>query len=171
MTVGTAVALSFMGFTYYMLPRMTGRALAWPAVARVQPYLWFGGMMVFSIPSHIAGLMGMPRRVYTGEFQGVEAAQAWIPFTNLSAIGGVILFISALCYVGTIVMTMLTSPEGTREPVEYAEAMATQPAAPLWDRLGLWTAVAVVMIAIAYAQPLYHLHTMAWFGSRGFSPF
>jgi hypothetical protein len=27
------------------------------------------------------------------------------------------------------------------------------------------------MIAIAYARPLYHLHTMAWYGSRGFSPF
>jgi cytochrome c oxidase subunit 1 len=171
MTVGTAVALTFMGFTYYLLPRMTGRAIAWPAVARVQPYLWFAGMMVFSIPTHIAGLLGMPRRVYTGEFQGVEAAQAWIPYTNLSAIGGVILFLSAACYVGTIVATMLTSPEGRREPIEYAEPMSPHAAPPLWDRFGFWTAVAVLMIAIAYARPLYHLHTMAWYGSRGFSPF
>ena len=171
MTVGTAVALTFMGFTYYMLPRMTGRAIAWPWVALVQPYLWFAGMMVFSIPNHIAGLLGMPRRIYTGEFQGVEAAQAWIPLTNLSAVGGVILFVSAMCYVGTVVATMLTSPEGARQPVEYAEPMSTQPAPPLWDRFGFWTVVAVVVIAIAYAQPLYHLHTMAWYGSRGFSPF
>jgi cytochrome c oxidase subunit 1 len=171
MTVGTAVALTFMGFTYYMLPRMTGRAIAWPAVARVQPYLWFAGMMVFSIPTHIAGLLGMPRRVYTGEFQGVEAAQAWIPYTNLSAVGGVILFVSAACYVGTIVATMLTSPEGRREPIEYAEPMSPHAAPPLWDRFGFWTAVAVVMIAIAYARPLYHLHTMTWYGSRGFTPF
>lgn len=172
LTVGTAVALTFMGFTYYMLPRLTGRAIAWPRVAMVQPYLWFVGMQFFSIPNHIVGLMGMPRRVYTGEYQDVAAAQAWIPFVNLSAIGGVILFVSAMCYVGTILATMLVSPRGEMAPVEYAEPMSPlEPGPSLWDRLGLWMAVAAVMILIVYGPPLYHLHTMARFPSLGFAPF
>ncbi len=41
----------------------------------------------------------------------------------------------------------------------------------MWDRLGLWTAVAAVLILLVYGQPLYDLHTMARFPSRGFSPF
>jgi hypothetical protein len=41
----------------------------------------------------------------------------------------------------------------------------------VWDRFGLWTLVAAGLILLAYAQPLYHLHTMAGFPSRGFSPF
>jgi cytochrome c oxidase subunit 1 len=172
LTVGTAVALSFMGFSYYMLPRVTGRALVWPRVAMVQPYLWFVGMQFFSIPSHIAGLMGMPRRVYTGEFQGVAAAQAWVPLVNLSAVGGIILFVSAMCYVGVLVGTMLLMPGGERTKIEYAQPLVAPSAGPsVWDRLGLWTAVAVVLIVLAYAQPLYHLHTMARFPSQGFSPF
>jgi cytochrome c oxidase subunit I len=172
LTVGTAVTLSFMGFSYWMLPRVTGRALVWPRVAAVQPYLWFVGMQFFSIPSHIAGLMGMPRRVYTGEFNGMEGAQAWIPLVNLSAVGGVILFVSAMCYVGVLVGTMLVMPRGARGEIEYAVPMVVPAAgASVWDRLGLWTAVAVVLIIVAYAQPLYHLHTMARFPSRGFSPF
>jgi cytochrome c oxidase subunit 1 len=172
LTVGTAVALSFMGFSYWMLPRLTGRALVWPRVATIQPYLWFIGMQFFSIPSHIAGLLGMPRRVYTGEFQGVEAAHAWVPLVNLSAFGGVILFVSAMCYVGVLVGTMLVMPRGARAALEYAESLSPVSQGPsLWDRLGLWTAVAVVLIILAYAQPLYHLHTMAGFPSRGFSPF
>jgi len=172
LTVGTAVTLSFMGFSYWMLPRVTGRALVWPRVAAVQPYLWFVGMQFFSIPSHIAGLMGMPRRVYTGEFNGMEGAQAWIPLVNLSAVGGVILFVSAMCYVAVLVGTMLVMPRGARGEIEYAEPMVVPAAgASVWDRLGLWTAVAVVLIIVAYAQPLYHLHTMARFPSRGFSPF
>lgn len=172
LTVGTAVTLSFMGFSYWMLPRVTGRALVWPRVAAVQPYLWFVGMQFFSIPSHIAGLMGMPRRIYTGEFNGMEGAQAWIPLVNLSAVGGVILFVSAMCYVGVLVGTMLVMPRGSRGEIEYAEPMVAPAAgASVWDRLGLWTAVAVVLIIVAYAQPLYHLHTMARFPSRGFSPF
>jgi cytochrome c oxidase subunit I len=172
LTVGTAVALSFMGFSYWMLPRVTGRALVWPRVAMVQPYLWFIGMQFFSIPSHIAGLMGMPRRVYTGEFHGNAAAAAWIPLVNLSAVGGVILFVSAMCYVFVLVGTMFVMPRGALGEIEYAEPMVAPVAGPsIWDRFGLWTAVAVLLILAAYAQPLYHLHTMARFPSRGFSPF
>ena len=172
LTVGTAVALTFMGFSYWMLPRMTGRAIAWPRVALLQPYLWFIGMQFFSIPNHIAGLMGMPRRVYTGEFQGMAAAQAWAPLTALSAIGGVVLFVSAMCYVSVLVATMLVSPEGARAPVAYAESMSpVEPGPSIWDRLGLWAAVAAVLILLVYAKPLYDLHTMVTFPSRGFSPF
>lgn len=172
LTVGTAVALTFMGATYWLMPRLTGRAIAFPRVAAVQPWLWFVGMQCFSIPSHIAGLMGMPRRVYTGEFQGVEAAQAWIPLVNLSAVGGVILFISAMLYVGVVVGTMLVAPRGALLPIEYAESLVTvTPGPSLWDRLGFWSAVAVVLIVIAYGPPLYHLHTMTRFPSQGFSPF
>ena len=172
LTVGTAVALTFMGATYWLMPRLTGRAISFPRVAAVQPWLWFVGMQCFSIPSHIAGLMGMPRRVYTGEFQGVEAAQAWIPLVNLSAVGGVILFISAMLYVGVVVGTMLVAPRGALLPIEYAESLvAVTPGPSLWDRLGFWSAVAVVLIVIAYGPPLYHLHTMTRFPSQGFSPF
>jgi len=172
LTVGTAVALSFMGFSYWLLPRLTGRPIALPGLARIQPYLWFAGMQCFSIPNHIAGLMGMPRRIYTGEFQGAEAAQAWVPLTNLSAVGGIILFVSAMCYVGVLIATMLVGERGERPSFEYATPLiAPQPGRSLWDRLGLWAAVAVVLIVLAYAQPLLHLHTLARFPSRAFSPF
>ncbi len=91
---------------------------------------------------------------------------------NLSAIGGVILFVSAMCYVGVVVGTMLVAPRGAPAPFEYAESLAPPTPGPsLWDRLGLWSAVAVVLIALAYAQPLYHLHTLARFPSQGFRPF
>ena len=172
LTVGTAVALTFMGSTYWMLPRLTGRAIAFPRLATLQPYLWFVGMQCFSIPNHIAGLMGMPRRVYTGEFQGVAAAQAWVPLVTLSAVGGVILFVSAMCYVGVVVGTMLVAPRDTPPPIEYAEALAPPAAGPsLWDRLGWWSAVAVVLIVLAYGPPLYHLHTMTRFPAQAFRPF
>ena len=102
----------------------------------------------------------------------MEAAQAWVPLVNLSAIGGVILFVSAMAYVGVVVGTMLVAPRGARPPIEYAEALAPPTPGPsLWDRLGLWGAVAVVLIVVAYGPPLYHLHTMTRFPSQGFAPF
>jgi hypothetical protein len=67
---------------------------------------------------------------------------------------------------------MLTAPRDERPPVEYAEPIVPPTLGPsIWDRFGVWTAVAVVIIILAYAQPLYHLHTMERFPSRGFSPF
>jgi hypothetical protein len=67
---------------------------------------------------------------------------------------------------------MLTAPRGERPSVEYAEPIvAPTPGPSIWDRFGLWTVVAVVLIILAYAQPLYHLHTMERFPSRGFAPF
>jgi hypothetical protein len=67
---------------------------------------------------------------------------------------------------------MLVMERGPRRAIEYAESLvAPTPGPSVWDRFGVWTAVAVVLIVLAYARPLYHLHTMARFPARGFSPF
>src|SRR6476661_8349238 len=42
-TLGTTVALTFMGATYWLLPRLLGREIRFVWLARVQPYLWFAG--------------------------------------------------------------------------------------------------------------------------------
>ena len=89
LTVGSAVALTFMGAAYWLLPRLSGRELELPLLARVQPYLWFIGMVLFSFSNHLTGLMGMPRRIYDASYGGSTVAAAWRGLTGLSAIGGV----------------------------------------------------------------------------------
>ena len=70
-----AVALTFMGTSCYLMPPLTGRELELSLLARIQPYLWFGGMLLFSIANHLTGLAGMPRRVYDACYGGSEIAQ------------------------------------------------------------------------------------------------
>jgi hypothetical protein len=41
----------------------------------------------------------------------------------------------------------------------------------IWDRFGLWTVVAIVMVALAYAYPLLTLLGMERFGSPPQQPF
>jgi cytochrome c oxidase subunit 1 len=172
LTVGTAVALSFMGISYYLMPRLLGRELELSLLARIQPYIWFVGMLLFSVANHLTGLAGMPRRIYTFEYGGSEAAQAWIAGTGISALGGVFLFISAACYVAVMFGTGLAGKKESAEPIEFAEAMeGPNDKAPILDNLKLWTAIAVVLIVLAYAWPIAeHLMTPR-FGSPGFSPF
>ena len=172
LTVGSATALTFMGTAYWLLPRLTGRALELGLLAKVQPYLWFIGMVLFSISNHITGLMGMPRRIYDASYGGSVVAHAWRGLTGVSAVGGLFLFASAGFFMLVMLGTGLAGKKTTPSPIEWAEPLeATSPRVGLLDRYGLWTVVAVALVLIAYAVPLWqHLH-MQTYGAPGYSPF
>jgi cytochrome c oxidase subunit 1 len=172
LTVGSAVALTFMGTAYYLLPRLLGRELELGLLAKVQPYLWFLGMALFSFSNHITGLMGMPRRVFEAGYGGSPIAAHWKILTGVSAVGGLLLFASAACFVLVVLGTWVAGKKQTPEPIEWAEPLEPVAAKVTWlDRYGLWTAVAVAIILIAYAVPLWQHLQMPRFGSPGFKPF
>ncbi|MFQ5530657.1 MAG: b(o/a)3-type cytochrome-c oxidase subunit 1, partial [Gemmatimonadota bacterium] len=155
LTVGTATALTFMGAGYWLLPRLTGRELELSLLARVQPYLWFMGMLMFSISNHLTGLQGMPRRIYQFEYGGSEIAQQWLYGTGISAVGGLFLFASALCFAAVMFGTGLAGQRGEVQTIEFAEPL--EPAgekALILDRMKIWVPVAVVLVLAAYAIPL-----------------
>ena len=171
LTVGTAVALTFMGLCYWLLPRLLGKQLVLPRLAAAQPYLWFLGMLLFAVVNHWTGILGMPRRVFSARFLGAEVARSWETWTVVSAWGGVVLFVSALAFLVVVVGTALFGRPISAPALDFAEPL--EPAAPsgVWDRFLLWFGVAVVLIVVAYAVPLYHLYTMQRFPSPGFTPF
>ena len=169
-TLGTTVALTFMGGTYWLLPRLLGGQLRLRGLAIAQPYLWFIGMAFFSISYHIAGLRGLPRRVYSGTLNG-DYGQPWQGLTHVAAIGGVILFISAWSYVSVVLATWLGSKKAPSPVFEFARPLHPVTTVGIWDRLGLWTVVAVVLVGIAYGYPIVHLLAHQRYGSPPFQPF
>lgn len=174
LTVGSAVALTFMGAAYWFVPKVSGRELELGLLAKVQPYLWFLGMALFSFTGHIAGLLGLPRRVFTTDMGGADQAQAWDALTNISAIGGMVLFASAGFFLLVMLGTLLAGKRQAPTPLEWAEPLGTPPDGfrpGFWDRLGLWFGVAVVLVIIAYALPLWDLLHLTRYGSPGFKPF
>jgi cytochrome c oxidase subunit 1 len=174
LTVGSAAALTFMGACYYLVPRISGRQLELSLLAKVQPYLWFLGMALFSFTGHIAGLMGLPRRVFTTDYAGAEPARMWHGLTSVSALGGVVLFASAGFFVLVMLGTLLAGKKTAPAAIEWAEPLSPPPGgfrATIWDRLGLWFVVAVVLVVLAYAVPVWDLLHMTRYGSQGFKPF
>jgi cytochrome c oxidase subunit 1 len=171
LTVGTTVGLTFMGATYWWLPRLVGRELKLGWMATLQPYLWFSGMALFSGANHAAGLMGLPRRIYDVTYLGAEQAMGWIPLVRIAAVGAVLLFVSSLCFVTVIIATWLAGRRTEAAEFQFATPLVPATTMGIWDRLGLWTAVAVILIAVAYAYPLIHLLSQQRFGSPGFVPF
>lgn len=169
-TLGTTVALTFMGATYWLLPRMLGRELRFPLMARIQPYLWCAGMTVFSVSYHVAGLRGLPRRVYSAALSGADG-DAWQGLTTAAAAGGVILFLSAMMFVAVAAATWVGGKRIEPPAFEFAVALHPPHAIGVWDRFAMWTAVAVVLVALAYAYPLTQLLMHTRYGSPGFQPF
>ena len=169
-TLGTTVALTFMGATYWLLPRLLGRELRFLWLARIQPYLWFAGMTVFSTSYHIAGLRGLPRRVYSAALTG-DHEVPWALLTKVAAAGGVILFLSALAFVTVVISTWLFGKRIQAPAFEFATPLRPVTTEGVWDRFGLWNAIAVVLIAAAYAYPLITLLAHPRYGSPPFQPF
>jgi cytochrome c oxidase subunit 1 len=169
-TLGTTVALTFMGATYWLLPRLLGRQLRFASLASVQPYLWFLGMLFFSTSYHIAGLRGLPRRVYSAALTGEHGAP-WHTLTRMAALGGVILFVSAMAFLVVVVASWISGRRIEAPPFEFAVALRPPATLGIWDRFGLWTAIALLLVAAAYAYPILALIAHPRFGSPGFQPF
>jgi hypothetical protein len=66
----------------------------------------------------------------------------------------------------------LSGPHVPEGPLEFAEPLEDPgPRGAFLDRLGVLTAVAVVLIVVAYGYPIWQHLQMPRFGSPGFSPF
>lgn len=64
MTVGSAVALTFMGVAYWMIPYLTGRGLWGRGVALASSWIYVVGVFIFARGMISGGLEGMPRRIF-----------------------------------------------------------------------------------------------------------
>jgi cytochrome c oxidase subunit 1 len=169
LTVGTATALTFMGAAYWLVPKLVGRELELELLAKVQPYLWFLGMLFFAVVNHVTGLQGMPRRVFEANYGGSAVAQQWQGFTLLSAMGGILLFASAVFFLLVMLGTVLAGRRVEHAEIEFAEPLEGAPTKrQIFDRFGLLVVVAVALVLIAYAFPLLQHLGLERFGAPGF---
>jgi cytochrome c oxidase subunit 1 len=158
LTVGTAVTLSFMGITYWLIPVLRGRGLWSPGLAVIQAWLWFLGMTVFSFALHDLGMLGMPRRSMISLATYIQPS--WRGVMPLVAIGGSVMFLSSLLYFLNLIMTCLASRQPAPEVPAFAEAISGPEEAPAFlDRWRPWLVLTGVFILLAYGHTLFHLIT------------
>lgn len=162
LTVATAVTLSFIGISYWLVPYLTGRKLWQPKWATIQAWVWFVGMIIFSNSMHVLGLLGAPRRVPLGLAPYVPAE--WSGRLFQVGLGGAILFVSGLIYLVVIYKTA-TNKERVESEVEVpiAEPMQDPALGPAWlDRWAPWIYGALALIVLMYGPVLFEMiRTMA----------
>ncbi|MEZ0481422.1 b(o/a)3-type cytochrome-c oxidase subunit 1 [Planococcus sp. SSTMD024] len=176
-TVGTPVAMTFMGLTFWLIPYLTGRRFTkrMQRLGFVQIITWSIGMLLMSTAQHVLGLMGAPRRTAYSGYNDHPSAMEWFDgiISNhvTMAIGGTILFLSAMILMYIVIMTMFVSPkaEMPEQRVEFPLAESDMSHTPKWlENWWIWIGIAAALIIIAYAIPLTHMIQHAPPGSKGF---
>jgi cytochrome c oxidase subunit I len=170
LTVGTAVALSFMGITYWLVSFLTGRELWGKKVAVTQAWLWLAGVCTFSLGQVNGGLDGMPRRLNVSQLTYGQNLPAWHTSHVLTAIGGSVMFISGSLFLIVLVATLLVGRKGVIVDIPVAEEFVSGPqdSAAILDRWPVWIGVAILFILIAYGP--FFLTYVPNFVSSGLTP-
>ena len=159
LTVGTAVALTFMASTYWLLPKLTGREVFSKRLGLWQVLVWFVGMVLMSNAMHRAGLAGVPRRTADPTYEQVTFSTAWGPISELRlqiALGGIILTLSLVLFFIHLALSWFdigSRPAASPDPIPPALSGPEQ-APEVLGNLKLWALIAVVLVALTYSLPL-----------------
>jgi len=162
LTVGTAVALTFMAATYWLWPQVTNKPIFSRPIALTQVVLWFVGMALMSNAMHVMGLFGVPRRTAEPQYQGFDFVASFGSITELRmqlALGGTLLFISTILFVSNIALST-GSPRMSGLGKPLSEPLSPASDSPkVLDNLTLWFGIAMVLVVLAYILPLASIIT------------
>jgi len=93
-TVAVGTTLAFMALTYLLIPVLFRRAMILPGLAKLQPYIFGGGMTILILFMLGAGTLGVSRRHWDMDFTGAvlsfEYSGMAYTLMGIGAFGGVI---------------------------------------------------------------------------------
>ena len=154
-TVVGGTTLAFMGLTYYLIPLILGRDFIWRRAARVQPWLFGGGILLVSFGMSFAGSLGVPRRNYDIESSGIFGPAAHL-FLGVMGIGAILAVTGLLLFVTLCIGTLLFGERnagraifdwGTAQPL--GNAVPGSLAHDHWAVKGTMALTAVFLICFA----------------------
>lgn len=137
-TVVVGTTLAFMSLTYFLIPVLFRRELAFPRLAQWQPYIFGIGMSMFSLFMMGAGTLGVPRRHWDMTMAGNLLPHEW-PGTaylmvGLMALAGLLAIIGGAIYILVTVWSVffgkrIETPDFKRVSAREGVAPTPQPVA------------------------------------------
>lgn len=177
LTVAGPVLLAFLGGSMYLVSQFMGKNVKMKGWTLSVPYIYTIGVSIFSWGMMRGGLIGMPRRTNTGASyanpDSVLYQPDWMPYIDISVIGGTIMFIAIVIYIVTFFATVFS-----KSTVEEPEAKVEFPISePLHDEPALWLRnfkpyiiIALILIALSYTPVIYDVLQSTYGGSLPYSP-
>jgi cytochrome c oxidase subunit 1 len=152
--LGGATLIMYFAITYEIWPKLTGRTPPAPRLLRAQLWLWFAGIMVTTLPWHLLGIMGEPRRVATFDYSNPLIAP-WAPWAVISAAGGAMMLAGALFLILNLTL-MHRGQAGIDRHVQYAVAVHPPGRLPTaLNGFAIWNVIVTVLMLVAYGYPIW----------------
>ena len=151
LTIGCAVALSYMGIAYWLIPYFERRELWSARLALFQAFLYFFGVMIFSHALMAGGIEGMPRR--TDMVHATYGLAAWKIPGIMTGVGGSLMFVSAMLFFFILVMTIVAGKETSQRDLPFTATVQAPPTIgwqPRLDRFSYWVLASVILVIAVY---------------------
>ena len=150
-----AIVIMYFMLANELWPQLTGGAPLSRKLVKAQLWLWFVGMMVLTMPWHLVGLMGAPRRMaYFDYTHPAIHPQAWTVIA--STLGGLALVVSALLFV--FVLARARKQDRAPEPFTFSVAVHMPARVPVaLNGFGLWVALMIALTVVNYGFPIVQL--------------
>ena len=143
---------------YELWPQLAGSGPLPKGLVNLQLWLWFVGMLVLSMPWHLVGLLGMPRRMAYYDFTHPDLApQAWT--VTASTLGGLLLVISA----GLLIFILATARKTRTEPPPFTFSATVHDSGhtpALLNGFALWVVMMIGLTVVNYGFPIAQLATL-----------
>jgi heme/copper-type cytochrome/quinol oxidase subunit 1 len=103
-----AVTIAFMGLTYHILPLLK-REIYSVKTAKVQPFLYGIGQMMFVLGMYLAGTEGVPRKTFGSD----QVLSSITQYTGMAAmgLGGIVATLGGAAFVINKLLTLLRKKE------------------------------------------------------------
>ncbi|HBF12889.1 MAG TPA: cytochrome C oxidase subunit I [Deltaproteobacteria bacterium] len=102
-TVVGGTAFAFMGLTYYVIPLIFRKKISFWKLAKIQPYLFGGGIVLFALSMSTLGIFGVPRRHWDITFSQAPFQVEFNPVVNLlqasMGLGGLLAATGVLSFI------------------------------------------------------------------------
>jgi cytochrome c oxidase subunit I len=121
MTVVGGTSLAFMGLCYYVVPLIFQREYYAPALVRLQPYLFGGGITLMALGMSFAGSYGVPRRHWDVEFNNASLSAGFDAgahaMLGLLGVGAVLAFVALLIFILSTVAAVFFGKSNAGRPM------------------------------------------------------
>lgn len=150
-----AIVIMYFMVAYELWPQLRNSGPLSAKLVKTQLWLWFLGMMILTMPWHLVGLLGAPRRMAYYDYTHPALEPQAITVT-ISTFGGLLLVISAALFL----FILATAKRQAAPVLSFAFSKAvhpdTKPPAVL-NSLGLWVAMMIGLTVVNYGYPIVQL--------------
>lgn len=150
-----AIVIMYFMVAYELWPQLRNSAPLSAKLVKTQLWLWFLGMMILTMPWHLVGLLGAPRRMAYYDYTNPALHSQAITVT-ISTFGGLLLVISAAVF-----LYILATAKRQAAPVaNFAFSRAVHPDSKppaVLNGLGLWVGMMIALTVVNYGYPIVQL--------------